>query len=457
MAAAIVAFLALFAHAMPGWAQGRFFVGTWEGTYRCGKTVNRLTLTLENRGKQIEGVFAFGPGPASPDHPTGSFIVVIQGNPSSFRIMPGEWIQQPVGFRTIGLSEKTMYNGRLEGIVDTSGCGSGAFGLDRVEVEAIRSGRDLVGEWKGIVSCGGFPVATSLEVSEAGEAIVSFGPCFENQLVPEGSYSAWITVDGDAYQFAPDKWIQKAPGFSLSFDVTLSTEGSSLTGKGAKCDDVSFARIEDGKAIDTDAMVTRLLPDFIEKTAASRLEEASGDLSAYLREKRPYLFTASSRQFAAGYAAGVRAKCSPALDYEVSDEIDHLIRNTFSVALYGDSFDSQDLTEVIGRQVSISAKFAAGVEAAKAAGCADPAAAEALTFIAELIRLNRLSPQGQVFLSSCINAQTEAECRCLGRVVEGLDPDIWRTRYSAGDMREMVAGNPAIGAEVYTSCRIERF
>ena len=78
--------------------------GQWEGTYTCAQGLTGLTLTLGNRVVgYMPAVFSFYAVPSNPGVPSGSFRMDGRLDGHRLVLTAGEWITQPVGYRTVDL------------------------------------------------------------------------------------------------------------------------------------------------------------------------------------------------------------------------------------------------------------------------------------------------------------------------------------------------------------------
>jgi len=87
-----------------------------------GKTALTLTVTEDMNG--MNAIFAFAPHTLNPSVPMGSFMMKGGVNPrtGAVEFKPVHWIQQPVGYGTVGLSGK-LKNNRFAGkITGAPGC-----------------------------------------------------------------------------------------------------------------------------------------------------------------------------------------------------------------------------------------------------------------------------------------------------------------------------------------------
>ena len=103
-------------------------VGTWEGTYICGQGNTALTLTVSASpaGSDLpraDVVFSFGPLPANPDVPRGSYRMTVTTDPDdSYRFNQKEWIDQPTGYTMVDLVGRLESPTELTGTVANSSC-----------------------------------------------------------------------------------------------------------------------------------------------------------------------------------------------------------------------------------------------------------------------------------------------------------------------------------------------
>lgn len=83
-------------------------VGVWNGSYGCGPGGTSLRLTLTSSGDpqsgDLTGLFEFFPSDINPSTPSGSFkLTGTIEDDGGLLLEPGEWIQQPPDFFSIGL------------------------------------------------------------------------------------------------------------------------------------------------------------------------------------------------------------------------------------------------------------------------------------------------------------------------------------------------------------------
>lgn len=81
--------------------------GLWSGTYVCNQGNTELDLILTDLSKGLVwGIFSFHAPPENPTVPSGQFFMAGRYDPHSgeIELVPGEWIVQPPGYSTVGLT-----------------------------------------------------------------------------------------------------------------------------------------------------------------------------------------------------------------------------------------------------------------------------------------------------------------------------------------------------------------
>lgn len=125
-------------------ADGTGLGGPWHGTYNCGQGPTALLLTItELGGGDITAEFSFSATPENPSVPSGSFSMTgtYDADRRSVELEPGEWIERPAGYQTVGIRGRTNNDlSTLVGKIEAAGCGS--FNLTRdapdpVEAEPV--------------------------------------------------------------------------------------------------------------------------------------------------------------------------------------------------------------------------------------------------------------------------------------------------------------------------------
>jgi hypothetical protein len=113
--------------------------GEWSGTYSCAQGQTALTLTVERGCSSddiaqhtctVDGVFAFGPLPANPKVPRGSYRYtgqIADGEDGTLVLTatPGGWLEQPPGYVTVGFTATSdAARMSLRGRIDNPACGA---------------------------------------------------------------------------------------------------------------------------------------------------------------------------------------------------------------------------------------------------------------------------------------------------------------------------------------------
>jgi hypothetical protein len=94
---------------------------SWAGSYYCSQGTTRLTLRISRGGSRVQAVFSF----ATSTGPKGAFIMNGEYDESArhLRLEPGDWVQQPAGFTTVGLDGAVSQDGQsYSGTVLGIGC-----------------------------------------------------------------------------------------------------------------------------------------------------------------------------------------------------------------------------------------------------------------------------------------------------------------------------------------------
>lgn len=113
----------------------------WQGQYVCAQGPTALTLNIEQRcvasGCEVSAVFEFGPLPANPSVPHGSYRMRGDVNQNDrgeavLVLRPEQWIEQPANYMMVGLtatSDAGQQN--MQGHIDNQACGE--VSLQRVQ------------------------------------------------------------------------------------------------------------------------------------------------------------------------------------------------------------------------------------------------------------------------------------------------------------------------------------
>lgn len=107
---------------------GTQITGRWHGYYKCGE-ISEAWLELHQDGRQIWGTFRF----RTESGISGSYRVSgWKSMVGEFSLIGDEWIDQPEGFRMVGLKGEVTINGkRMDGIVNDTACEN--FYFDRAD------------------------------------------------------------------------------------------------------------------------------------------------------------------------------------------------------------------------------------------------------------------------------------------------------------------------------------
>ena len=101
----------------------------WAGFYTCAQGATALKLTLiDDDPSRVTAVFAFGPTPANPDLPRGSYTLRGTRRGAQVELTPDAWLERPEGYEMVGLNGG-MAGTRFEGRILFDGCGR--FALER--------------------------------------------------------------------------------------------------------------------------------------------------------------------------------------------------------------------------------------------------------------------------------------------------------------------------------------
>lgn len=97
--------------------------GQWTGTYLCGQGETALHLTIDQpTGNSARTLFAFGPLPANPSVPVGSFEMIAAYVGGKLAFTAGSWINRPDDYATVNLVADLISTSRLSGTVGAGGC-----------------------------------------------------------------------------------------------------------------------------------------------------------------------------------------------------------------------------------------------------------------------------------------------------------------------------------------------
>ena len=95
----------------------------WTGEYECRQGVTDLELTVvHTNGNNVKAIFHFRHDPSRVE---GSFYLFGEYNSKTgeLKLYPGNWIDQPPGYITVGMTGR-VFSGplRYEGVITTEGC-----------------------------------------------------------------------------------------------------------------------------------------------------------------------------------------------------------------------------------------------------------------------------------------------------------------------------------------------
>jgi len=105
--------------AAPAGLTERDVAGVWTGKYVCGQGETGLRLSLRGTTEgRVDGTFEFFPVPSNPEVLEGSFQVEGWYSGTELVLNGREWVQQPPGYETVGLSgtvslNPTTFNGTV--------------------------------------------------------------------------------------------------------------------------------------------------------------------------------------------------------------------------------------------------------------------------------------------------------------------------------------------------------
>lgn len=118
-------FWLLLALVGPAWAA----TTQWTGSYSCTQGATALKLTLiDDDPARLSAVFAFGPTPANPDVPRGSYTLRGTRRGEQVELAPDTWLERPADYVMVGLNGR-IAGARFEGRIQFDGCTS--FSLQR--------------------------------------------------------------------------------------------------------------------------------------------------------------------------------------------------------------------------------------------------------------------------------------------------------------------------------------
>jgi hypothetical protein len=125
---------------VPGGAPNEPVEAEYQGAYFCGRQVARLTLKVFARpgAPRRRALFSFGPQPASPEVPSGAFLVegAIDAKGGALTLTPVQWVSRPAGYSWLGLSGRSGDGGRTFSGQVTGAAGCSAFTL-RIVIETM--------------------------------------------------------------------------------------------------------------------------------------------------------------------------------------------------------------------------------------------------------------------------------------------------------------------------------
>lgn len=102
----------------------------WTGGYLCAQGPTGMKLTvIDDEPARVTAILAFGPTPANPDLPRGSFALAGSRQGGRLELRPVDWLQRPEDYEMVGLRGH-IRGDRLEGAILHETCG--AFSLRRV-------------------------------------------------------------------------------------------------------------------------------------------------------------------------------------------------------------------------------------------------------------------------------------------------------------------------------------
>ncbi|MEJ1977450.1 MAG: hypothetical protein WDN49_16470 [Acetobacteraceae bacterium] len=90
--------------------------GRWQGAYICAQGLTALEVTIEQAAHgRLRALFHFSAAPSNPLVPEGCFLMDGRYDPASRTVTldPGDWLLQPEGFVTVGLSGVLDATGRV--------------------------------------------------------------------------------------------------------------------------------------------------------------------------------------------------------------------------------------------------------------------------------------------------------------------------------------------------------
>jgi len=113
--------------------------GIWTGMYDCaqGQTSLELDVTIADP-QHLQALFYFHAAPANPFVPDGCFLMqgAFDTETSTLSLAPTQWLLQPGGYVSVGLSGVLADDGSLAGSISGPGCSR--FSLSRSGPRAQR-------------------------------------------------------------------------------------------------------------------------------------------------------------------------------------------------------------------------------------------------------------------------------------------------------------------------------
>lgn len=217
--------------------------------------------------------------------------------------------------------------------------------------------------------------------------------------------------------------------------------------------------------------VARVAKDDEERRARARALLAASDipfnsiderfhaLLKELAEGEPVNLDDATRLVMGGAATEIHRSCKPDLSTEDAAVLWPFLKSSAERAVFGSDYSNSDLGRAFGNRASGLALFSSGEQLAKAFACAKPSVDGLLTLIIDAVRSNTRSADGgaALFVRTCGQKFTAAQCECLAKVGSASIPNIHQERYSREIIGQLIRSSPVAGLQIAGLCQIVRY
>lgn len=167
-------------------------------------------------------------------------------------------------------------------------------------------------------------------------------------------------------------------------------------------------------------------------------------------------FDSADMAFFGGFVAAAIDQCSQPAPIDERLRLVRLFVQGVDQTLFGDSYATGTITEMMQTIAGNALVYNQGAEVPKTIGCESPYLAAILANLADASDRRSVADSGRasLFVRSCANDRTAAQCGCMVEEMRSVIPDIDRREYNRDQLVFIIQGNPGVAMRIAGMCQV---